>query len=210
MTLENILTMSSGLDWVEGDETYGKMYASADWVNMVMDLPMAEVPGKTFLYCSGCSHVLSAIVQNAVGESGLTFAQKNLFQPLGITDLRWETDRQKIPIGGWGLYLTPRDMAKLGYLYLHKGVWDGQQVVSSSWVNAATTRHIGTDGKLGYGYQWWIYPTHGAYAALGRYGQTIFVAPDLNLIVVTTAHIESGHDPIFNLIDNYILPAVKE
>lgn len=209
MTLENLLTMSSGLSWIEGDATYSKMYASADWVQMVMDLPMAAESGKEFLYCSGCSHVLSAIVQNAAGESTLKFAEKNLFQPLKITNQRWEMDRKGIAIGGWGLNITPRDMAKLGYLYLNQGAWDGKQVVSSSWIQAATSRHIDTDGDLGYGYQWWIYPTHDAYAALGRFGQTIFVAPGLNLIVVTTAQIEEGHDPIFGLIDDYILPAVK-
>ena len=210
MTLENLLSMTAGLDFVESDATYRQMYTSANWVQMVMDLPMAAEPGKTFLYCSGCSHILSAVVQEATGESTLAFAKKNLFQPLGITNLDWETDRQGIAIGGWGLNITPRDMAKLGYLYLHNGVWDGKQVVSSSWVKTATTRHTDTDGNLGYGYQWWIYPTHNAYAALGRFGQTIFVAPDLNLIVVTTAQEESNHDPIFDLIDNYILPAVEE
>jgi CubicO group peptidase (beta-lactamase class C family) len=210
MTLENLLTMTSGLDFYEGDSTYNRMYASEDWVQMVMDLPMHTEPGNDFLYCSGCSHVLSAIVQEAVGESTLKFAQKNLFEPLGMTNLRWETDRKGIPIGGWGLNITPRDMAKLGYLYLHNGAWDGKQIVSESWVKAASTRHTDTDGNLGYGYQWWIYPTHNAYAALGRYGQTIFVAPDLNLIVVTTAQIESGHDPIFDLIDHYILPSAEK
>lgn len=209
ITLEDLLTMSSGLDWIEGDATYSKMYTSADWVQMVMDHPMAAEGGEKFLYCSGCSHVLSAIVEEASGESVLKFAEKNLFQPLGINNLRWETDRKGIAIGGWGLNITPRDMAKLGYLFLNQGTWDGKQIVSSRWVQAATTRHIDTDGELGYGYQWWIYPTHNAYAALGRYGQTIFVAPDLNLIIVTTAQIEEGHDPIFRLIDDYILPAAK-
>lgn len=209
MSLEDLLTMSSGLDWVEGDATYSKMYSSADWVQMVLDHPMAVEAGKEFLYCSGCSHVLSAIVGEAVGEPVLRFAEKNLFQPLGITNLRWETDRKGIAIGGWGLNITPRDMAKLGYLFLNQGAWDGKQIVSSRWVQAATTRHIDTDGELGYGYQWWIYPTHNAYTALGRYGQTIFVAPDLNLIVVTTAQIEEGHDPIFRLIDDFILPAAE-
>jgi CubicO group peptidase (beta-lactamase class C family) len=209
MTLENLLMMSSGLDWVEGDATYQTMYMSPDWVQMVMDLPMATDPGKQFVYCSGCSHVLSAIVQQAVGENTQEYAVKNLFQPIGITNPSWEFDRNGIPIGGWGLDLTPREMAKLGYLFLHNGNWDGKQVVSEKWVKAATTRHIGTDGGLGYGYQWWTYPTHNAYAALGRYGQTIFVAPEQNMVIVTTAQIEEGHDPIFALIDNYIFPAVK-
>lgn len=209
MTLENLLTMTSGLDWEEGDPIYRKMYASDDWVQMVMDIPMKTDGGKQFLYCSGCSHVLSAIVEQASGKSTTAFAEENLFKPLGITNQRWEADRKGIAIGGWGLNITPRDMAKLGYLFLNNGSWDGKQVVSSGWVSAATRKHIGTGGRLGYGYQWWIYPTHGAYTALGRFGQTIFVAPDLNLVIVTTAHIESGHDQIYKLIDDYILPAAE-
>jgi len=209
MTVENLLTMTSGLNWVEGDSTYRKMYTSPDWVQMVMDHPLTGEPGSDFLYCSGCSHVLSAVVQEVTGDRTLDFAKKHLFGPLGIEDPAWEIDRQGIASGGWGLSLTPREMAKLGYLFLNKGVWDGRQIVSGDWVKAATTRHVGTDGRLGYGYQWWTYYSHNAYAALGRYGQTIFVAPDLDLIVVTTAQIEEGHDPVFELIDHYILPAVK-
>jgi CubicO group peptidase (beta-lactamase class C family) len=171
---------------------------------------METDPGKHFLYCSGCSHILMAIVQQATGVDSLEFANQYLFQPLGIKSPAWETDRDNRLIGGWGLSLTPREMAKLGYLFLHNGTWDGRQVVSSGWVKTATTRHIDTGGRLGYGYQWWIYPTHHAYAALGHDGQTIFIAPDLNLIIVTTAQMEEGHDPIYGLIDNYILPAVRE
>ena len=137
------------------------------------------------------------------------FAEKELFRPLGITDVRWDADSQGIPIGGWGLQITPRDMAKLGYLYLRDGVWDGQQIVSSAWVKAATEKHTPTDGPLGYGYQWWTYPKWGAYAALGRYGQMIFVVPDLDLIVVTTAA-AGGHDAIFRLIEQYIVPAAQK
>jgi len=99
-------------------------------------------------------------------------------------------------------------MAKLGYLYLHNGVWDGQQIVSAEWIKTVTQKHTATDGKLGYGYQWWIYLSLGAYTALGRSGQTIFVVPDLNLIIVTTADI-GGHDEIFKLIETYIVPAVQ-
>jgi CubicO group peptidase (beta-lactamase class C family) len=101
-------------------------------------------------------------------------------------------------------------MAKLGYLYLHGGRWDGQQIVSAAWVSAAVEPHTATDSTLGlgYGYQWWTYPSRGAYAALGRDGQTIFVVPGLQLIVVTTAETD-GHEAIFRLIEQYIVPAVS-
>jgi CubicO group peptidase (beta-lactamase class C family) len=137
------------------------------------------------------------------------FAEQYLFKPLGITNARWDTDAEGIPVGGWGLQLTPRDMAKLGYLYLRHGQWAGQQIVSSEWVANATRNHTETDGELGYGYQWWTYPSLNAYTALGRDGQTVFVIPEKDLIVVTTAEMDN-HDPIFQLIQRYILPAVQE
>jgi CubicO group peptidase (beta-lactamase class C family) len=209
MTLKNLLTMTSGLDWNEGDAAYSQLYRSGDWVKFMLDLPMRAQPGAQFNYCSGCTHVLSAILQQKTGLNASQFARQNLFAPLGITAYRWDSDSQGIPIGGWGLQLTPREMAKLGYLYLHQGKWEDQQIVSAGWVDFATQKHTATDGNLGYGFQWWTYPKYGAYTALGRYGQTIFVVPNLNLVIVTTAQFEGGHDPIYQLIDNYIIPAVK-
>ena len=208
MTVDDLLTMRSGLDWQEGDPAYRAMYQSADWVKYVMDEPMAQAPGTTFNYCSGCSHVLSAILKQATGVNPRDFAEQNLFKPLGIVNADWDTDSSGLPIGGWGLQIASRDMAKLGYLYLHGGQWDGQQVVSAGWVKAATQKHTVTDGELGYGYQWWTYPKFGAYTALGRYGQTIFVVPESDLVIVTTAGMEN-HDPIFKLIEEYIVPAVN-
>jgi CubicO group peptidase (beta-lactamase class C family) len=207
MTLEDLLTMRSGLDWQDDDPTIGAMARSPDWVQFVLDKPMIQAPGEQFNYCTGCSHVLSAILQQATGLSARDYAAPNLFEPLGITNLRWDTDNSGMPIGGWGLQLTPRDMAKLGYLYLHKGSWDGRQIVSSDWVATATQKHTATDGSLGYGYQWWTYPSYGAYTALGLYGQTIFVVPQSDLIVVTTADVDN-HEPIFHLIEEYILPSI--
>jgi CubicO group peptidase (beta-lactamase class C family) len=209
MRLEDLLTMRSGLDWAEGDSTYMAMYRSPDWVGWVMDLPMAGRPGEAFRYCSGCTHVLMAALEEETEADGLAFARLHLFQPLGIRDFTWELDSRGTPIGGWGLSLTPRDMARLGYLYLRGGRWEDRQVVSADWVRNATRKHTATEGDLGYGYQWWTYPTHSAYTALGRYGQTIFVLPEQDIVVVTTAEID-GHDEIFDLIDNFIIPAVEQ
>jgi CubicO group peptidase (beta-lactamase class C family) len=136
------------------------------------------------------------------------FADQYLFQPLGISNMQWDTNPDGVPIGGWGLQMTPRDMAKLGYLYLQDGQWNGQQIVSAQWVKNATQTHTETDGSLGYGYQWWTYPSLKAYTALGRYGQTIFVIPEADLVIVTTAQMEN-HDAIFQLIEEYIMPAVQ-
>jgi CubicO group peptidase (beta-lactamase class C family) len=184
------------------------MYRSLDWVQYVLDKPMSQPPGSQFNYCSGCSHILSAILQQTTGMNPRDFAEQYLFQPLGITNIQWDTDAEGIPIGGWGLQLTPRDMAKLGYLYIQDGQWDGGQIVSAEWVENATRKHTETDGALGYGYQWWTYPSLAAYTALGRYGQTIFVIPDSDLVIVTTAGMEN-HDEIFQLIEQYIVPAAQ-
>jgi len=209
MTLEDVLTMRSGLDWEEGDPIYGAMYRSPDWVEFVLDEPMALAPGDGFNYCSGCTHLLSAILQQTTGMNTRDFAEQTLFEPLGIKNAKWDTDSNGIPIGGWGLQITPRDMAKLGYLYLREGKWDGQQIVSAGWVENATQKHTATDGDMGYGYQWWTYPSLEAYTALGRDGQTIFVIPGSDLVIVTTAEV-GDHDPIFQIIEDYIVPAVVE
>jgi CubicO group peptidase (beta-lactamase class C family) len=128
---------------------------------------------------------------------------------LGIRDYRWDRDSQGISLGGWGLQLTPGDMAKLGYLYLHEGQWDGQQIVPADWVRQATREHVASDAPgRGYGYQWWTYPSLAGYAALGRGGQAIFVVPGWNLIVVTTAQ-DVAHEQIFRLIEEGIVPAIR-
>lgn len=208
LTLDNVLTMTAGLAWVEADVTFQNLYMTTNWVKTILDLPMSGESGEQFSYCSGCSHILSAVVQKAVGLGLRDYADQALFKPLGITDLTWEADSQGIPIGGWGLYMTPRDMARLGYLFLRQGIWDNQVIVSRAWVQAATSAQVDTGGELRYGYQWWVIPESQAYAALGRYGQTIYVKPDADLIVVTTAQMDD-HDEIFRLINEFVLPAIK-
>lgn len=206
ITLEHLLTMTAGLAWVEGDPAYGRMVRSPDWVESVLALPMAEAPGARFNYCSGCSHVLSAILDRAVEPGLLGYAEETLFAPLGIRDVRWETDPAGRPVGGWGLELTPRDMAKLGYLYLNQGQWDGRQIIPAAWVAASVTAHVATDEAFGYGYQWWTAPRDGAYFARGRGGQLIIVAPERALVVVVTAALPDDA-PLWELFEQYIAPA---
>lgn len=208
ITLENVLTMTSGLGWVESDPSFGQLYNSPDWAQFMLDLPMANTPGSTFDYCSGCSHLLSVILEQATGMGTLDFARQNLFEPLGISDFSWETDRQGRPIGGWGLHMLPRDMAKLGQLYLQGGLWEGRQVVPAEWVQTSVSEHIGADGGLGYGYQWWSDSRIQGFVALGVGGQTILVIPDQELVIVTTASGES-YDTTFPMIEKSILPAIS-
>jgi CubicO group peptidase (beta-lactamase class C family) len=208
MTLEHLLAMTTGLDWEDGGRTFQEMYRSGDWVDYVLDRPITEEPGSQFNYCSGCSHVMSAIIQERSGMGTLEFAQKYLFGPLGITDAPWSTDGSGIPIGGWGLQMSSRDMAKLGYLYLNDGVWDGVHIIPTEWVELSLSQHIRASEELFYGYQWWIEPSSGAYAAIGLGGQMVYVIPDLDIVVVFTAGLDDT-SVLFALIDDFVLPAVE-
>ena len=207
MTLEHLLTMTSGLEW-DDDAEIRSMYASRDWVRHVLDHPVAGAPGAGFAYNSGSSHVLSAILQRATGTRTLDFARDNLLGPLGIHNYAWEADTQGVAIGGWGLRLSPRDMARLGQLYLDRGVWQGRRIVSAEWVRQATTAHVAAPDGLGYGYLWWVHPALGAYTARGRGGQLIFVVPAQQLVIVFTATNEND-SRFFRLIEQHILPAVR-
>jgi CubicO group peptidase (beta-lactamase class C family) len=217
MTLAHLLAMTSGLEWQEmapyrGD-SLAQMMASPNWVDFVLARPMAHVPGTTFCYSSGVSHVLSAVLQRATGLPTRTYAQERLFTPLGISDVAWRADPQGIHIGGWGLSLTTRDMAKLGYLYLRQGQWDGVQVVPADWVEASTTWQATGTGPLagwGYGYQWWLIPDlpYKVFEARGLLGQHIMVIPDLDLVVVFTSRSENGNTPI-EVLESDILPSVQ-
>ena len=208
ITLQDTLTMRMGLGWNETDWGYVGVLRAEDSVQYMFNLPLQDPPGTQFLYCSGCSHVLSAIIQARTGQTAADFAADNLFAPLGIRDVTWEASNDGTTLGGWGLKLTPREMAKLGYLYLHEGAWDGRQVVSPEWVQAATTQQTATDGELGYGYQWWIHPRLGGYAALGRGGQMVYVAPEKDLVFVATAD-DLDHSPLWRLVEEYVLPAIQ-
>jgi len=209
LTLEHLLTMTSGLDWPEsqGDAIFSQMWRSPDWAEFVLGRRMLEEPGEQFNYCSGCSHVMSVIIQESTGMNTQEYARTRLFEPLGMTEVAWETDPSGTPIGGWGMSITPRDMAKLGYLYLNHGLWEGRQIVPADWVRDSTRSHIPVDDRMGYGYQWWIDPSAG-YIARGRFGQLIYVAPDANLVVVFTAGLPEDA-PLLDLIQDYVIPAAR-
>jgi CubicO group peptidase (beta-lactamase class C family) len=217
ITLEDLLTMTSGLDCHENPEPgEAFMQASLNWVQFMLDLPMAAQPGTEFNYCTGAVQVLSAILQGATGMSAREFANQNLFAPLGIgpiSEARWPSDPQGVTTGGYGLALTPGEMAKLGYLFLNQGQWDGETIVPAEWVAASTASHANQGDKKEYGYLWWIDPQGKWYAALGRAGQHIFVYPAENLVVVFTSDLPFSNDadliPLQELLDQYILPAVK-
>jgi hypothetical protein len=183
--------MSSGLDCTaEADErTLREMVASPDYVQFVVDRPVVWEPGQQFVYCSPAIHLLSPILQQATGMSPLDFARRYLFEPLGFGEVMWPRDPQGYYDGWADVSLDPHDMAKLGFLFLHRGQWDGEQIVSRRWVEEATQAQVATPaGDVDpYGYGWWIVPDiEGVYRADGRGGQYIFVLPQWDMLVVTT------------------------
>ena len=128
--------------------------------------------------------------------------------PLNISNIHWELDGSGIPNGGWGLEITPRDMAKFGYLYLNNGTWDGQQIVPLEWVRVSTQDGLATGEGVDYAYQWWVYSAPNLYAAQGLRGQKIYVIPDLELVIVFTADMNNTA-PIFELVKDWIIPAAR-
>ena len=209
MTLEDVLTMRLGVERLDGDPEYRAMQESPDWVQFLLDRPVVTPPGTKWEYCSGCSHLLTAILHEKTGMNPRDFAEQYLFRPLGISDVTWMTDPERIPYGAGGFRLTPRNMAKLGYLYLQDGVWDGMQIVSPGWVKSATQKHadVDVDPHFGYGYHWFTVTAMDGYAAMGNGGQIVLVIPKSDLVIVTTA---ATQESIFELIDRYVLPAVQK
>jgi CubicO group peptidase (beta-lactamase class C family) len=191
MTIEHLLTMTSGLDchFDHAEITLRQMDQSKDWVQFMLDLPMAADPGSKFEYCSGGMHLLSGIISQTTGSSALEFARRELFQPLGIEEVIWPSDPQGVSRGWGDLHLRPRDMAKIGYLWVNQGRWEGRQIVPTEWMQAATQAHSHPNfGSGEYGYGFWVYPKRKPpeYEALGRGGQRINVTAAKNIIVVFT------------------------
>jgi CubicO group peptidase (beta-lactamase class C family) len=213
MTVQNMLDMASGIAWSEDaytpDETIIRMYKTPDPTEFVLSQPMSDPPGARFYYDGGNPYVLSALITRKAGRDALDFARDELFKPLGISSVRWgEADAQGVTDGESGLYLTPHDMAKLGYLYLHDGLWDGQRIIPSSWVDRARQGPVAATGGFHYGNLWWSLPDRGAFMALGRHSQIILVLPKLDVVAVMTGALKEGYVPTKDLIDG-IAGAIK-
>jgi CubicO group peptidase (beta-lactamase class C family) len=195
VTVEHLLTMTSGLFLADDEGGVETLYASnEDWVATLLEQPSAGPAGGGFAYCSGCVHLLTAALDQATG--GLAaWADERLVALLGEEPVAWELagDGSQLPIGGWGLELTARQMANVGQLYLDAGRWDGQVLVSAAWIRASVRDQVEVPDPFepwasGYGYLWWTTP-EGAYAATGRGGQLILVVPALDLVVAATAEL---------------------
>lgn len=198
ITIRNLLTMSAGLAVKYPDMD---MKSSNDWIQHVMDLKMSEKPGTKFNYSDATAHLLSAILQKTTGMSTYDYADTHLFQPMGIKVL-WPADPQGINYGFGEINMTPRDMAKFGYLYLNKGKWDGKQLVPENWVKESTKRQFKTGLGDDYGYLWWC--PHSGFKATGLGEQVIEVLPLVNTVIVSTNGLDDEQTYNFDPFNNAI------
>ncbi len=203
ISLRHLLTMSAGFKWNDWGPSMRKwLYFSPDWVKSAIQLPQENNPGEVFNYNSSTSHLLSAILSKSTETSTLDFAKQYLFVPLGIQSAYWHVDQQGYNIGGFGLGLSARDLAKFGFLYLNNGYWNGQSIVSEIWVKESTSQQIQTVshpiyGEFQYGYQWWVKKVDGckSFRARGKRGQFIVVVPELDLVIAVTSNPGRPHPP---------------
>lgn len=192
VTLQDLLDMRSGIDWHEpltdaAPQTMLDMARSRNWEEFILSRPMAQAPATAFDYNSGNPHLLSVLLTRRTREPADAYAQQHLFGPLGITDTRWGRDPQGVAIGGFGLYMHTRDMARLGQLYLQAGEWQGRQLVPREWVARVFAPRVDM-GFPGWRYAdfWWSMPSRGAYMMVGMNRQLVIVMPGLNLVAATT------------------------
>jgi len=197
MTLKDVLTMTTGLQWVEltpYEESWRNdaslMEATDHWVQYVMDKPMAEEPGKVFNYNSGATQLLGYIFKKETGRDVESYAREHLFAPLGIQHYHWKHAYRDVVDTEAGLYLASEDLAKIGYLYLQGGLWEGQRIVSGKWVEESVTPAVDTGLQdMKYGFKWWLYPGKGGqlvWMGVGFAGQRLMVFPQQQLIAVFT------------------------
>ncbi|MFX0168595.1 MAG: serine hydrolase domain-containing protein [Candidatus Hodarchaeota archaeon] len=215
MTVEHVLNMQAGVEWDEWTYPYEdpqndllQMMLSSDPTQFFLDLPMAADPGTVWVYNTGSTHLLGAIIRETTGQTPFAFANEYLFGPLGITTAFWFTDRTGLSLGGSGLNLCPRDMAKFGFLFLHDGYWDGVQVVPEAWATESQAVAVVPWQGTGYGYQWWKDLGLGTFEARGRYNQWIVVSQEHDIVVVMTADDTTGIINTLSLVNDYVFAAV--
>jgi CubicO group peptidase (beta-lactamase class C family) len=221
ITLYHLLTMTSGLEWNELELAYDdprndliQLFNVSDPQEYILSKPVVNEPGTQWYYNGGGTNLLGEIIRKATGLRLDDFAAKYLFAPLDITNYAWEHINPDMIAASGNLNLRPRDMAKLGYLFLKGGVWKGKRIVSEKWVEESTQRHASPSAEEGYGYQWWLTTYHSdstsvdSFCAAGWGGQRIEVFPRLGLVVVLTGGNYVEEDPVDEIIAHYILPAV--
>jgi CubicO group peptidase (beta-lactamase class C family) len=217
ISIKNLLTNQSGLDCdisnpkSEGNET--EMSNSTDWVQYTLDLPMVDVPGGKGMYCSGNPIILGRIIEKATKMPLPEFAKQTLFKDIGIKNFVWNFKPDLSSSETFcQLYLSPRDMGKLGLLYLNQGVWNGKQVISKDWVKESLTKQTVVQG-VNYGYLWWLKylevngTRFNGKAAQGNGGQKIYIWEEQNMVTIITGGNYNSQSPSDEIIQKYILPA---
>lgn len=210
LTVGNLLSMTAGLNWVE-DVTEYTMGPGDDWVQEVLDQGSYAAPGTDFRYSTGVAHLTSAVVTAATGMALPDFAHAYLFGPLNVNAEHWGRDPQGIHSGGYNLYITPREMARFGSLYLNDGMLDGEEVLPEWIVEESLT----ANGEVSYyGDFWWLQQNSGyeEFVAWGWGGQFIYLYPELDLMVVSTADTSGfstgAEPPVKSFIRDHVIPAI--
>lgn len=216
MRVRDLLSMSTGHD--KDTTSAFRSPGNDDWVKAFLAQPVTHQPGTHFVYNSGATYMLSAIIQKLTGQTLIAYLTPRLFDPLGITGMDWEVDPKGICVGGWGLRVKTEDIAKFGQLYLQEGKWDGKQIIPANWVKEATLAHIIQPGKeedrpasdwlQGYGYQFWRCRHH-AYRGDGAYGQYCIVIPEKEMVIAITSE-TPDMQIILNHVWQYLLPGKDE
>lgn len=242
ITVGDLLTMQTGLhsrdSYLYGHEGLLALQQSEDWLQFALDLPMAAEPGMRFDYSNISTFLLGGVLTEVTGMDVLRFAREALFNPLGINNVRWERTRDGQPIAWARMWLMPNDLAKIGLLYLQKGRWNGEQIISEAWIEASVTPHAYPKNAVdilnadftrnreassqnwvsqrffrtfsdGYGYQWWL-DRAGNYTALGTHGQYLIVSPESNVIVVAFCKCRglAQFEPA-HLFYDFVLPSIQ-
>lgn len=191
MTVRHLLSMNTG----HHEDTLGAVWSGEDdnWPRAFLALPVDHAPGTWFAYNTPATYMLSAIITQLTGESLLDYLRPRLFEPLGIEDPTWDADPHGRSLGGSGLHITTADIARFGQMYLQKGIWEGQRIISGAWVDEATSIHsdsgaseMGPDWTAGYGYQFWR-GRHNTYRGDGAFGQFCIVIPEHDAVVAITS-----------------------
>lgn len=208
MRIRHLLSMSTGHD----QDTTERLRANShgDWIKAFLALPVEHTPGTHFVYNSGASYMLAAVVQKLTGTKLVDYLKPRLFDPLGIENAAWETSPQGINFGGWGLSVKTEDIARFGQLYLQKGIWEGARILSEAWVEEATSKQVmngkkpNSDWEQGYGYQFWRC-RYGAYRGDGAFGQYCVVLPAQDAVLAITSAVDDMQ-AVLNVVWQRLLP----
>jgi len=211
LRIKHLLSMSTG----HAEDTISVLLSrtDGDWIRAFLGVPIRYTPGTHFIYNSGATYMLSAILQKITGMSLLDYLQPRLLTPLGIANANWDTSPQGIQMGGWGLSITTEAIARFGQLYLQKGLWNGQQIVPTAWIEEATAYQVSTvsntssDWQQGYGYQFWRCQD-GAYRGDGAFGQYCIVMPDQEAVLAITGSVYDMQ-AVLNLVWKHIKPGIQ-